>query len=122
MLPILSLVNGRPVSVHRSTDSLEGDAAREPRPPIRRMHLDLRRPRRVAGLRVLAVAVSLVVVGGCSRRSASGGDVGIAVALNPQRAGMQSIYNGVELAVAHLNAQYGDKLGGAKYQMVKGAP
>jgi branched-chain amino acid transport system substrate-binding protein len=35
---------------------------------------------------------------------------------------MQSIYNGVELAVSQLNAQYGDKLGGGKFQMVKGAP
>jgi branched-chain amino acid transport system substrate-binding protein len=84
------------------------------------MHLNFRRPRRVAGLRLLALAAPLLV-GGCSRRAAAGADVGIAVALNPQRAGMQSIYNGVELAVAQLNAKYGDKLGGAKFQMVKGA-
>jgi branched-chain amino acid transport system substrate-binding protein len=84
------------------------------------MHLNIRRPRRVAGLRALALAAPLLV-GGCSRRAAAGGDVGIAVALNPQRAGMQSIYNGVELAVAQLNAKYGGKLGGAKFQMVKGA-
>jgi branched-chain amino acid transport system substrate-binding protein len=72
-------------------------------------------------MRVLALVVPLVF-GGCSRRGPTGGDVGIAVALNPQRAGMQSIYNGVELAVAQLNTRYGDKLGGAKFQMVKGAP
>jgi branched-chain amino acid transport system substrate-binding protein len=62
-----------------------------------------------------------LLVGGCSRRAGAGSDIGIAVALDPQRAGMQSIYNGVQLAVAHLNAKYGDKLGGAKFQMVKGA-
>jgi branched-chain amino acid transport system substrate-binding protein len=84
------------------------------------MHFNIRRPRRVAGLRALALAAPLLF-GGCSRRTA-GTDIGIAVALNPQRAGMQSVYNGVQLAVAQLNAQYGAKLGGAKFQMVKGAP
>jgi branched-chain amino acid transport system substrate-binding protein len=84
------------------------------------MHLNIRRPRRVAGLCALALAGPLLF-GGCSRRVA-GGDIGIAVALNPQRAGMQSVYNGVQLAVTQLNAQYGNKLAGAKFQMVKGAP
>jgi branched-chain amino acid transport system substrate-binding protein len=84
------------------------------------MHLNIRRPRRVAALRALAL-VGPLLFGGCSRRVA-GADIGIAVALNPQRAGMQSVYNGVQLAVAQLNAQYGDKLAGAKFQMVKGAP
>lgn len=59
---------------------------------------------------------------GCSRRGASNGEIGIAVALNPQRAGMQAIYNGVQLAVAQLNTQYAQKVGGAKFVMVKGAP
>lgn len=35
---------------------------------------------------------------------------------------MQSIYNGVQLAVAQLNAEYGSKLRGATFQMVKGVP
>jgi branched-chain amino acid transport system substrate-binding protein len=75
------------------------------------------------GMRVLALAASLVLgLGGCSRRGNAGGDIGIAVALNPQRAGMQSIYNGVQLAVDHLNARYESKFGGAKVKMVKGAP
>jgi branched-chain amino acid transport system substrate-binding protein len=85
------------------------------------MPFQIRRPRRPTGLCALALA-ALVVFGGCSRRAPVGSDIGIAVALNPHRAGMQTVYNGVQLAVAQLNAQFGDKLNGAKFRMVKGAP
>jgi branched-chain amino acid transport system substrate-binding protein len=71
---------------------------------------------------LLALAAAPVVPTACSRRAAASAEVGIAVALNPQRAGMQSIYNGVQLAVDHLNARYRDRLGGARFTQVKGAP
>jgi branched-chain amino acid transport system substrate-binding protein len=61
-------------------------------------------------------------VSGCTQRVGGGNEIGIAVALNPQRAGMQSIYNGAQLAVNELNRQYGSRLGAARLVMVKGAP
>jgi branched-chain amino acid transport system substrate-binding protein len=64
---------------------------------------------------------ALLAGAGCGQRESGGKEIGIAVALNPQRAGMQSIYNGVQLAVADLNRQYGGQLGGARLVMVKGA-
>jgi branched-chain amino acid transport system substrate-binding protein len=67
-------------------------------------------------LHVLLAACSLA---SCSRGATGGDAVGIAVALDPHRAGMQSIYNGVELAVDQLNAQ---RNGAAPFRMVKGAP
>ena len=45
--------------------------------------------------------------------------MGIGVALDPKRAGMQTIYNGVQLAVDQLNAQ---RNGGVPFRVVKGAP
>ncbi|MFL5579557.1 MAG: ABC transporter substrate-binding protein [Gemmatimonadaceae bacterium] len=82
----------------------------------------IRRPRAVAGRRALALA-TLVALAGCHRSGgATGNEIGIAVALNPQRAGMQSIYNGVQLAVAQLNAEHATRLGGARLVMIKGAP
>jgi branched-chain amino acid transport system substrate-binding protein len=45
--------------------------------------------------------------------------MGIAVALDPKRAGMQSIYNGVQLAVKQLNTQ---RNGRAPLRMIVGAP
>jgi branched-chain amino acid transport system substrate-binding protein len=81
----------------------------------------LRRPVAAAGRRTLVLAM-LSAVAGCHRSGgATGNEIGIAVALNPQRAGMQSIYNGVQLAVAHLNATHGARLGAAHFVMVKGA-
>ena len=58
---------------------------------------------------------------GCSSRGVSGKEIGIAVALDPQRAGMQTIYNGVQLAVEQLNAASSAQLGGRTFVMVKGA-
>ena len=85
------------------------------------MHSPFRRLRRAAGFRTLVLAAMLAGAG-CRARDGGNGEIGIAVALNPQRAGMQSIYNGVQLAVAELNKQYGGQLGGARLVMVKGAP
>ncbi len=89
------------------------------------MHLPHPRHRAAAVLRALLLVSPLVVAtGGCGTRAAAGssGEIGIAVALNPQRAGMQSIYNGVQLAVNELNKQYGRQLGAARVTMIKGAP
>ena len=83
------------------------------------MHAILRRAQCVAGLLALcAVGVSLT---GCSPRAAPGNEtgIGIAVALDPHRQGMQTIYNGVQLAVDQLNGQ---RNGGARLTMIKGAP
>jgi branched-chain amino acid transport system substrate-binding protein len=81
----------------------------------------LRRPRAAAGRRTLVLA-TLLAVAGCRKGGGVAGDeIGIAVALNPQRAGMQSIYNGVQLAVTQLNAKHGARLGAAHFVMVKGA-
>jgi branched-chain amino acid transport system substrate-binding protein len=72
-----------------------------------------------AGLAALSTALAL---GGCTSRQAAGNEIGIAVALNPQRAGMQSIYNGVQLAVDELNSALAGQLDGRRLVMVKGAP
>jgi len=64
------------------------------------------------------VALSACSPGGRTR----GGDIGIGVALDPLRPGMQSIYNGVQLAVDQLNAQAAGKLGGARIRLVRGSP
>jgi branched-chain amino acid transport system substrate-binding protein len=84
------------------------------------MLLSTYRSRVASGLRALFLVSSLALAG-CSSRDGAGNEIGIAVALNPQRAGMQSIYNGVELAVNELNKQYGGQLGGRRLTMVKGA-
>ena len=65
---------------------------------------------------LLACCASFV---SCSTQGAVGGEIGIAVALDPHRQGMQTIYNGVELAVKQLNAQ---RNGGTPLRMIKGAP
>ena len=97
-----------------------GDAAREPGLISRRMHSPLRQHRAASGSRALLLA-SLLLASGCGRREAASNEIAIAVALNPQRAGMQSIYNGVQLAVNELNGQSRGKLGSARLIMLKGA-
>ena len=84
------------------------------------MHPSLYRLRGAAQLRTMLLAC-LLAVAGCTRQGTVGNEIGIAVALNPQRAGMQSIYNGVQLAVHELNKQHGGRLGSARIVMVKGA-
>ena len=96
---------------------LPGDEAREIRSSSLGMNANLLRPA-VAAV-VVTILVASVTVSSCSRGSAKAGTIGIAVALDPHRAGMQSIYNGVQLAVDHLNGQ---RNGGATVSMVKGAP
>jgi branched-chain amino acid transport system substrate-binding protein len=80
----------------------------------------LHRPVAAAGRRTLVLAM-LSAVAGCHQSGGTGNEIGIAVALNPQRAGMQSIYNGTQLAVTQLNATHGARLGAAHFVMVKGA-
>jgi branched-chain amino acid transport system substrate-binding protein len=66
-----------------------------------------------------ALLTSTLVLGACGRGPATGDEIGIGVALDPKRAGMQTIYNGVELAVQQLNSQ---RSGGKPFKMVRGAP
>jgi branched-chain amino acid transport system substrate-binding protein len=70
--------------------------------------------------RTSTIAFVLLASSSCSRSAASSGEIGIGVALDPKRAGMQSIYNGVQLAVDQLNAQRNGK--GSALRMIKGAP
>lgn len=67
-------------------------------------------------LPLLAFAATALAGAGCARPGGDGDaapsraaddSVRIGVALNPGRPGMESIYQGVELAVAHLNAERG---------------
>ncbi|MEO8622080.1 MAG: ABC transporter substrate-binding protein [bacterium] len=81
------------------------------------MHAILRRAHFHAG--IFALFTFSASFTGCSQRADAGGEMGIAVALDPHRVGMQSIYDGVELAVNQLNAQ---RSGGAALKMIKGAP
>ena len=69
--------------------------------------------------RLVALAVMGAPLLSCSRQADSGQEIGIAVALDPKRAGMVSIYNGVELAVKQLNTQ---RNGRAPFRMIIGAP
>jgi len=66
-------------------------------------------------------ALSCALWSACSSRGVSGKEIGIAVALDPQRAGMQTVYNGVQLAVEQLNATSSAQLGGRTFAMIKGA-
>jgi branched-chain amino acid transport system substrate-binding protein len=75
-----------------------------------------RRPRIAARFATIA----LTLIAGCTRNTGGSGEIGIGVALDPKRAGMQTIYNGVQLAVDQLNAQRGG--GRAQVRMIKGAP
>ena len=81
------------------------------------MHATLHRAHCVAG--ILALWISGATLTSCSRPATAGNEIGIAVALDPHRQGMQSIYNGVQLAVDQLNAR---RNGGAPLRMIKGAP
>jgi branched-chain amino acid transport system substrate-binding protein len=81
------------------------------------MHVILRRHRLAMGaLALMSWSASLA---GCSGSRSAGSEIGIGVALDPQRPGMQSIYNGVELAVTQLNGQRGNS---RPLRMIKGAP
>jgi branched-chain amino acid transport system substrate-binding protein len=51
-----------------------------------------------------------VILASCDRSSVvSGDEIAIGVALNPQRAGMHTVYRGVELAIAQLNEERAGK-------------
>ncbi|MDB4914188.1 MAG: putative branched-chain amino acid-binding protein [Gemmatimonadetes bacterium] len=91
---------------------LQGDDAHALRSPTRRMPALSRRP-------FVVLLAALIAAAACSGRATSSGEIGIGVALDPHRAGMQTVYNGVELAVAQLNAQ---RNGGPALKMIKGAP
>ena len=70
--------------------------------------------------RILLLLLCATGMGSCGGQVVEGpvarsGDWAIGVALNPRRAGMQTIYNGVELAVDHLNQERGGK--GAPFVM-----
>ena len=60
------------------------------------------------GAATLAAACATSDDAADARRPAAGDTLAIGVALNPKRPGMESIYQGVELAVAHLNAGRGN--------------
>ncbi len=96
---------------------LSGDDAHSFRTSPRRMPLILRRRRFALG--ALAFVISSASLASCSRPASAASEIGIGVALDPKRAGMQSIYNGVELAVTQLNGQRGSSLA---LRMIKGAP
>ena len=95
---------------------LPGDEAREIRTSPRGMNANSCRSAVASGILSAIVAASLLT--SCARGSDTGAEMGIAVALDPHRAGMQSIYNGVELAVEQLNGQ---PHRGAALKMIKGA-
>lgn len=81
------------------------------------MHHHPSRRRLVARLvSLLATSASLA---GCSPTAGAGSDFGIGVALDPKRAGMQTIYNGVQLAVNQLNGQRGNR---PAFRMIRGDP
>src|SRR5215207_4518822 len=84
------------------------------------MHPFLHRLRTAAGQRALLAALPLAI-GGCTQREAAGDEIAIAVALNPQRPGMQSVYNGVQLAVTDLNRERAAKGARSRLVMLKGA-
>ena len=96
---------------------LAGDEARGLHTSPRDMHALIRSPRLAAGFIALLAAIASVT--SCSHRAAAGNEIGIGVALDPHRLGMQSIYNGVQLAVNQLNVQ---RNGGAPLKMISGAP
>jgi branched-chain amino acid transport system substrate-binding protein len=63
---------------------------------------------------LLLLLLSALALGGCGGQTVEGApsrgnEWAIGVALNPQRPGMQTIYNGVELAVEQLNQERGGK-------------
>jgi branched-chain amino acid transport system substrate-binding protein len=84
------------------------------------MHLLHHRIRAADVPRTILLAAFLVSAG-CDKQARAGDEIAIAVALNPQRAGMQSIYNGVQLAVNELNREQAGRLGSARLVMLKGA-
>ena len=93
--------------------------AMPPEPGLPAPVVMLTTPHRRAHRAAICALVALVA-SGCSS-GASGDEVGIAVALDPQRAGMSSIYNGVQLAVEELNARPHGQLGHRRFVMVRGS-
>ena len=80
-----------------------------------------RPPRAARWVRRIALLAALGTAA-CSRDGAevSGDAVSIGVALNPQRAGMHTVYRGVEIAIEQLNAERQGK--GRPFRMKKGPP
>lgn len=78
-------------------------------------------PRRArAVVRVRTFLLLATAAAGCSRSSSASGEVAIATALDPKRPGMQSIYNGVDLAVEDLNARFASR--GLRFVQRRGDP
>ena len=78
--------------------------------PLRPTPAPLRRDRSP----LLGLLIGALTLGGCGGQTvegaaARGDEWAIGVALNPKRPGMQTIYNGVELAVDHLNQERAGK-------------
>ena len=86
-------------------------AARLHRIPQPCPHLPSHDPRlRAHRARILLLFLCMVGLGSCGGQVVEGtvarsGDWAIGVALNPRRPGMQTIYNGVELAIEQLNRE-----------------
>lgn len=70
-------------------------------------------------MRLFSLLGVSALLSSCSQQAGPGSELGIGVALDPKRAGMQTIYNGVQLAVTQLNAQRGDR---PAFTMVRGDP
>ena len=71
-------------------------------------------PLRADRARIFLLLLCTIGMGSCGGQVVDGpvarsGDWAIGVALNPKRPGMQTIYNGVELAIDHLNQERGGK-------------
>ena len=111
----------RPHGCHRAAGGVLGEPTPGPRTsaperiPQPRHHLPLHdRPLRPHRARILLLLASSLGAGSCGGQVAEGpvsrsGDWAIGVALNPKRPGMETIYNGVELAIDHLNRERGGK-------------
>lgn len=87
---------------------------------LNRMSNNMRIPARKGSSAALAAASFAITLGlGCNGGGAShSGEIAIGVALNPQRPGMHTVYRGVEIALAQLNAERAGK--GSAIVMRKG--
>jgi branched-chain amino acid transport system substrate-binding protein len=70
-------------------------------------------------VRLVSLLATSTSLAGCTPTAGAGSELGIGVALDPKRAGMQTIYNGVQLAVNQLNAQRGKS---PAFRMIRGDP